>query len=90
MTQSWRRQAKNVEKTCETCMMGTSTVKIGDANDVDRLTQCFETFDATDDRPTMIIVDSHIGWGAPHKQDTASAHGEPLGVDETTPGAARP
>ncbi len=61
---------------------GWNVLRVGDANDVDRLTRCFETFDATDDRPTMIIVDSHIGWGAPHKQDTASAHGEPLGVDE--------
>ena len=33
-------------------------------------------------RPTLIIVDSHIGWGSPHKQDTAAAHGEPLGEDE--------
>ena len=36
----------------------------------------------TDDRPTLIIVDSHIGYGAPHKQDTSAAHGEPLGEDE--------
>ena len=34
------------------------------------------------DRPTLIIVDSHIGWGAPTKQDTSAAHGEPLGEDE--------
>ncbi|MHC4793397.1 MAG: transketolase, partial [Planctomycetota bacterium] len=61
---------------------GWNVLRVGDANDVDRLTQCFETFDTTNDRPTMIIVDSHIGWGAPHKQDTASAHGEPLGVEE--------
>ena len=61
---------------------GWNVLRVSDANDVDRLTQAFETFDATDDRPTMIIVDSHIGWGAPHKQDTASAHGEPLGDEE--------
>ena len=36
----------------------------------------------TDDRPTLIIVDSHIGYGAPHKQDTSAAHGEPLGEEE--------
>jgi transketolase len=34
------------------------------------------------DRPTLIIVDSHIGYGAPHKQDTSAAHGEPLGEEE--------
>src|SRR6185295_1279790 len=39
-------------------------------------------FKATNDRPTLIIVDSHIGWGAPNKQDTSAAHGEPLGEDE--------
>ncbi len=61
---------------------GWNVLRVGDANDVDRLNHAFETFDATDDRPTMIIVDSHIGWGAPHKQDTASAHGEPLGEEE--------
>jgi transketolase len=61
---------------------GWNVLRVGDANDVDRLAQCFKIFDATDDRPTIIIVDSHIGWGSPHKQDTASAHGEPLGEDE--------
>ena len=55
---------------------------MGDANDVDRLVEAFKSFDEVTDRPTMIIVDSHIGWGAPHKQDTASAHGEPLGEEE--------
>ena len=39
-------------------------------------------FQATEDRPTLIIVDSHIGYGSPHKQDTAAAHGEPLGDEE--------
>ena len=61
---------------------GWNVQRVGDANDVDRLVDAFASFDATTDRPTMIIVDSHIGWGAPHKQDTASAHGEPLGADE--------
>ena len=50
---------------------GWNVLRVGDANDVDRLSQCFKIFDATDDRPTIIIVDSHIGWGSPHKQDTA-------------------
>ena len=61
---------------------GWNVQRVGDANDIDRLVDAFESFDATTDRPTMIIVDSHIGWGAPHKQDTASAHGEPLGDEE--------
>ena len=41
-----------------------------------------QTFQRTDDAPTLIIVDSHIGYGAPHKQDTSAAHGEPLGEEE--------
>lgn len=61
---------------------GWNVLRVGDANDIDRLVRAFEIFDETTDRPTMIIVDSHIGWGAPHKQDTAAAHGEPLGDDE--------
>ena len=55
---------------------------VTDANDLDMLTRAFETFRATRDRPTMIIVDSHIGYGSPHKQDTSEAHGEPLGEEE--------
>src|SRR5437879_6989879 len=39
-------------------------------------------FRATTDRPTLIIVDSHIAYGAPNKQDTSAAHGEPLGEEE--------
>ena len=46
------------------------------------LTRAYETFLATPDRPTLIIVDSHIGYGAPHRQDTRDAHGEPLGDEE--------
>jgi transketolase len=61
---------------------GWNVTRVGDANDLDMLDRAFEVFDATDDRPTLIIVDSHIGWGSPHKQDTSAAHGEPLGVDE--------
>ena len=55
---------------------------MADANDIAATTQALKTFDATHDRPTVIIVNSHIGWGAPHKQDTAAAHGEPLGTAE--------
>lgn len=55
---------------------------VGDANDTDRIGEAIETFRRTHDVPTLIIVDSHIGYGAPHKQDTSAAHGEPLGVEE--------
>jgi transketolase len=55
---------------------------VPDANDLDALSGGFNEFLATEDRPTIIIVNSHIGYGAPHKQDTNAAHGEPLGEDE--------
>jgi transketolase len=61
---------------------GWSVTRVGDANDLELLTRAFEHFQEVKDRPTLIIVDSHIGWGSPHKQDTAEAHGEPLGEDE--------
>jgi len=56
--------------------------RVGDANDLDMLCRAFDTFLSTKDRPTLIIVDSHIGYGAPNKQDTSGAHGEPLGEEE--------
>ena len=59
-----------------------SVQRVGDANDTALIARAFEHFKHTDDRPTLIIVDSHIGWGAPSKQDTSAAHGEPLGEDE--------
>src|SRR5262249_35900248 len=52
------------------------------ANDLDMLSRAFQLFKNTKDRPTLIIVDSHIGYGAPTKQDTHAAHGEPLGEQE--------
>jgi transketolase len=61
---------------------GWNVTRVGDANDLELLTRAFEVFQATRDRPTLIIVDSHIGYGSPHKQDTAAAHGEPLGEEE--------
>jgi transketolase len=61
---------------------GWNVTRVSDANDLDRLAQALSTFKATNDRPTFIIVDSHIAYGAPNKQDTAAAHGEPLGDDE--------
>ena len=45
--------------------------------------QAIEAFKTTKGRPTLIILDSHIGYGSPHKQDTPEAHGEPLGEDES-------
>jgi transketolase len=59
-----------------------NVTRVGDANDLGLITRAFDTFKATKDRPTLIIVDSHIGWGSPNKQDTAAAHGEPLGEEE--------
>jgi transketolase len=62
--------------------LGWNVMRVGDANDVDMVRHALETFEATVDRPTLIIVDSHIGYGAPDVQDTAAAHGEPLGEEE--------
>jgi transketolase len=61
---------------------GWNVTRVGDANDQEMLARAFRTFQNTRDRPTLIIVDSHIGYGAPHKQDTSGAHGEPLGEEE--------
>jgi transketolase len=61
---------------------GWNVEHVGDANDTERIAQAIETFRSTNDAPTLIIVDSHIGYGAPHKHDTSAAHGEPLGVEE--------
>ena len=61
---------------------GWNVLRVGDANDIDRIQQALGVFRQTKGRPTLVILDSHIGYGAPHKQDTAAAHGEPLGDDE--------
>ncbi len=61
---------------------GWNVLRVGDANDQDLLARAFATFKKTTDRPTLIIVDSHIAYGAPTKQDTSAAHGEPLGEEE--------
>jgi len=61
---------------------GWNVTRVGDANDLDMLERAFRTFKQTSDRPTLIIVDSHIAYGAPTKQDTSAAHGEPLGEEE--------
>jgi transketolase len=61
---------------------GWNIVRVEDANDLDRIGAAFEGFRAEEGRPTLIVLDSHIGYGSPHKQDTAAAHGEPLGEEE--------
>lgn len=61
---------------------GWNVTRVSDANDLDLLERAFKIFKNTNDRPTLIIVDSHIAYGAPHKQDTSAAHGEPLGEEE--------
>jgi len=61
---------------------GWNVTRVADANDLAMLARGFETFLKTTDKPTLIVVDSHIGYGSPHKQDTYEAHGEPLGEAE--------
>ena len=61
---------------------GWNVQRVGDANDLDMLERAFGVFKKTVDRPTLIIVDSHIGYGSPHKEDSPAAHGEPLGEEE--------
>ncbi|HEY7410771.1 MAG TPA: transketolase, partial [Vicinamibacteria bacterium] len=61
---------------------GWNVTRVGDANDLEMLDRAFAYAKTTTDRPTLIIVDSHIGYGAPTKQDTHAAHGEPLGEEE--------
>jgi transketolase len=61
---------------------GWNVLRVGDANDASLLSRAFEEFKAETGRPTLIVIDSHIGWGSPNKQDTESAHGEPLGAEE--------
>ncbi|MBV9341404.1 MAG: transketolase [Acidobacteria bacterium] len=62
---------------------GWNVTHVRDANDLDAVARGLREFHATKDRPTLMIVNSHIGYGAPHKQDTNAAHGEPLGEEET-------
>jgi transketolase len=61
---------------------GWNTLHVADANDTSALAKAFEQARAEKGKPTLVVVDSHIGFGAPHKQDSAAAHGEPLGEDE--------
>jgi transketolase len=59
-----------------------NVLRVGNANDMERIEDALAVFRETKGRPTLIILDSHIGYGSPHKVDTAAAHGEPLGEDE--------
>ena len=61
---------------------GWNVLRVGDANDIERIQHALDIFRKTKERPTFIVLDSHIGYGSPHKQDTAAAHGEPLGDEE--------
>ncbi|TFG64336.1 MAG: transketolase, partial [Nitrospirales bacterium] len=61
---------------------GWNVMRVGDANDLEMLDRAFATFRKESERRTLIIVDSHIAYGAPNKQDTHAAHGEPLGEEE--------
>jgi transketolase len=61
---------------------GWNVTRVGDANDLEMLERAFSAAQSSTDRPTLIIVDSHIAYGSPHKHDTSGAHGEPLGEEE--------
>ncbi len=61
---------------------GWNVLRVSDANDIGQIERALETFRKTKGRPTFIVLDSHIGYGSPHKQDTPEAHGEPLGDEE--------
>src|SRR5499425_3129575 len=61
---------------------GWNVLRVGNANDIDRIEHALDVFRKEKGRPTFIVLDSHIGYGSPNKQDTSAAHGEPLGEDE--------
>jgi transketolase len=61
---------------------GWNVIRLSDANDIDRIQQALDEFQQTKNRPTFIILDTHIGYGSPHRQDSPEAHGEPLGEEE--------
>jgi transketolase len=62
--------------------LGWNVTRVADANDLEMLGRAYQTFLKTTDRPTLIVVDSHIGYGSPNKQDSSDSHGEPLGEAE--------
>jgi transketolase len=59
-----------------------NVLRVSDANDLELLDNALNSAQKETERPSLIIVDSHIAWGAPNKQDTSAAHGEPLGDEE--------
>jgi transketolase len=59
-----------------------NVLHVPDANDLEAVANGIQEFQLSKDRPTLIIVNSHIGYGSPKKQDTNAAHGEPLGEEE--------
>jgi transketolase len=61
---------------------GWNVARVGDANDLDRIENALRNAAGTAGRPSLIIVDSHIGYGSPHRQDSSAVHGEPLGEEE--------
>ena len=61
---------------------GWNVLRVGNANDIDRIEHALNVFHKEKGRPTFIVLDSHIGYGSPNKQDTSAAHGEPLGEEE--------
>jgi transketolase len=62
--------------------LGWNVTRVSDANDLVMLGRAYETFLKTNDKPTLIVVDSHIGYGSPNKHDSSDSHGEPLGPEE--------
>src|SRR5262249_41384297 len=62
--------------------LGWNVTRVSDANDLAMVGRAYNTFLKTVDKPTLIVVDSHIGYGSPNKQDSSDAHGEPLGENE--------
>jgi transketolase len=59
-----------------------NVLRVSDANDLESIANALGVFRRTKEQPTLIVLDSHIGYGSPHKVDTPAAHGEPLGEDE--------
>ena len=62
---------------------GWHTERVADGNDVEAIDHALQTARAQASKPSLILVRTHIGYGAPHKQDTFEAHGSPLGAQET-------
>jgi transketolase len=61
---------------------GWHVLRVSDANDIERIEHALNKARSNTGSPTLLVLDSHIGYGSPHKQDTAEAHGEPLGDEE--------